>query len=558
MPFTIINTERGGGNLCTATVIPPAIINGITVTGTQTGSVQTYPSAYSSCNGAVNTPVNSIYLGQSGPFTYTLNFDQPINNVVIAITATGHNVDEVFTFTTNTEVPLVTANVSCFTSIVGNTIYSGTGAPPGPGGGGVFVITSLTNYTSVTISGPGGDNGSLLSVCANSVVVGTCNVNAAPLLSATSLGSSCPITTVDLNSITASNAPVFTGVSLTWHTAQPATAANQLTVAQASAATAGPTYYAAFYDSVNDCYGGAEPLSTFLNAVLTPAFTQVAPICAGTTLAALPAVSNNNVTGSWSPALNNNTTTTYIFQPAVGQCALTATMTIVVNPVLTPLFDTVDPVCSGTTIQGLPTVSNNGIPGVWSPALSNTTTTDYTFVPNNGQCANNASLQIVINETPTVSITGDCVGIDYVLTAHSDFPDLSYEWFNNAHVSVGNQPTLKVPQKGIYQVIVTSADHCDADASFAANSIYCDIQKGISPNGDGNNDFFDLTNLGVHNLEIFNRYGMLVYDKHNYKNEWYGTTNSGKKLPDSTYYYVIRFETGQSKTGWIYINKPTN
>jgi len=40
-----------------------------------------------------------------------------------------------------------------------------------------------------------------------------------------------------------------------------------------------------------------------------------------------------------------------------------------------------------------------------------------------------------------------------------------------------------------------------------------------------------------------------------YKKEWDGTTNNGKELPDGTYYYVIHFETGKSKTGWVYINK---
>ena len=37
------------------------------------------------------------------------------------------------------------------------------------GGGGQFVITNNVNFTSVTISGDGGLNGSLLSVCANSI-----------------------------------------------------------------------------------------------------------------------------------------------------------------------------------------------------------------------------------------------------------------------------------------------------------------------------------------------------------------------------------------------------
>jgi gliding motility-associated-like protein len=126
----------------------------------------------------------------------------------------------------------------------------------------------------------------------------------------------------------------------------------------------------------------------------TPAFTQVAPICSGGSLSALPTTSINNIIGIWSPALNNLATTTYTFTPAVGQCATSTTMTITVNPKTSPNFNPVAAVCSGATIAALPTSSNNGIPGTWAPALDNLATTNYTFTPAAGQCANNASLTI--------------------------------------------------------------------------------------------------------------------------------------------------------------------
>ncbi|MBC7641308.1 MAG: hypothetical protein H7174_03065, partial [Flavobacterium sp.] len=71
---------------------------------------------------------------------------------------------------------------------------------------------------------------------------------------------------------------------------------------------------------------------------LTPTFTQVAPICSGDALAALPTTSSNGITGTWSPALNNTAPTTYTFTPTTGLCANTQTMTIVVNQKVTPTF----------------------------------------------------------------------------------------------------------------------------------------------------------------------------------------------------------------------------
>jgi gliding motility-associated-like protein len=58
--------------------------------------------------------------------------------------------------------------------------------------------------------------------------------------------------------------------------------------------------------------------------------------------------------------------------------------------------------------------------------------------------------------------------------------------------------------------------------------------------------------LDVRNLEIFNRYGLKVYSMPNYK-KWKGQTNKGEELPSATYYYVIEFNNGQTKTGWIYL-----
>ena len=124
-------------------------------------------------------------------------------------------------------------------------------------------------------------------------------------------------------------------------------------------------------------------------------------------LHALPTTSNNGITGTWAPALDNTTTTTYTFTPTAGQCATTATLIITVNPNVTPTFDAVAAICSGATLTALPTTSNNGITGTWSPALNNTTTTTYTFTPTAGQCATTTTLIITVN--PNVTPTFDAV-----------------------------------------------------------------------------------------------------------------------------------------------------
>lgn len=146
-------------------------------------------------------------------------------------------------------------------------------------------------------------------------------------------------------------------------------------------------------------------LDVDITTPVTPLFNQVADICSGDVLTALPTTSTNGITGTWAPALNNTTTTTYTFTPTAGLCATTTTMTINVNSLTTPLFTQVADICSGDALAALPTTSNNGINGTWSPALDNTTTTTYTFTPSAGQCANTTTMTINVNSNTTPLFT---------------------------------------------------------------------------------------------------------------------------------------------------------
>jgi len=62
-----------------------------------------------------------------------------------------------------------------------------------------------------------------------------------------------------------------------------------------------------------------------------PSFDSVAPICEGETLNPLPTTSINGIIGTWLPALDNTTTTTYTFTPSGGQCVTNQTLTIDVD-----------------------------------------------------------------------------------------------------------------------------------------------------------------------------------------------------------------------------------
>ena len=165
--------------------------------------------------------------------------------------------------------------------------------------------------------------------------------------------------------------------------------------------TATTTY--TFTPSSGTCVTTATMTVTVNAPGVVPTFTQVAPICNGASFS-LPTTSNNNITGTWSPAINNTATTTYTFTPAIGQCAVNATMTVVVNATTTTTFTQVSPICSGGSFT-LPTTSNNAVTGIWTPAINNTSTTTYTFTPSAGQCATTYNMTVTVNNNITPAFT---------------------------------------------------------------------------------------------------------------------------------------------------------
>ena len=100
------------------------------------------------------------------------------------------------------------------------------------------------------------------------------------------------------------------------------------------------------------------------------------------------------------------------------------------------------------------------------------------------------------------------------------------------------------------------------------NDIALEFYNAISTDEGSPNNGFIIKNIEYYpknNLKIFNRYGVLIFEKDGYTNaspfkgisEGRATVNKDGKLPQGTYYYILEYTDGknqtQQKTGWLYI-----
>ncbi len=216
-----------------------------------------------------------------------------------------------------------------------------------------FNTASLTNGQSITYSpvlmnyswtGPNGFTSTLqnptLTATANSS--GTYNVVATNPVTGCSSAQASTVVVVNqsIGGTASSNQTICTGtqpadITLTGNTGtiqwqvsldnnafadiSGATAAT-LTAAQMGTLSA-TRYYRAVVTNGVCSSENSNVVTVTVNELTVPTFTPVAAVCYNTTIPALPTISNNGITGSWSPALNNLATTTYTFTPDAGQCA---------------------------------------------------------------------------------------------------------------------------------------------------------------------------------------------------------------------------------------------
>ncbi|HEX6171746.1 MAG TPA: T9SS type B sorting domain-containing protein, partial [Chitinophagaceae bacterium] len=194
-----------------------------------------------------------------------------------------------------------------------------------------------------------------------------------------------------------------------------------------AASTAG-TYTVTYSFGTAPCNGTATSQVTVSSQII-PTFDPIGPVCSGSIIT-LPASSKEGITGTWSPAINNTSTTIYTFTPTGGQCAVPTTITITVSAISS----------STTTI----TTCNNQLPYAWN-GNNYTGAGTYTITLQNAAgCDSIATLILRVNNT-TTSTTRDSICANQA----------PYIWNGNNYTA-----------SGTYSVTLTNSAGCDSIATL--------------------------------------------------------------------------------------------
>jgi gliding motility-associated-like protein len=201
-----------------------------------------------------------------------------------------------------------------------------------------------------------------------------------------------------------------------------------------------------------------------------------------------------------------------------------------------------------------------------------------------GCTSSRTSILVTINVTPAPTLNTD--GQNFCALDNPTIMDLTkntnaaatLSWFDAA---IGGKK-LAVTEKLVDGVTYFGYDSSPATGCISKNNLSvtvslteCNkkpeeysffIPTGFSPNGDDNNDTYEVENIGLifpqYTIEIFNRYGNLVFKGDKNKSVWDGKSKESSNigdgvLPNGVYFYVINFNKNNlsPKQGQIYLNR---
>jgi gliding motility-associated-like protein len=452
-----------------------------------------------------------------------------------------------------------------------NTAIGGTALGSGNNfNAGILAVGSYTFYVEES-------NGSCSSLRSPVAVV----VNAAPAApTAQNDGPACEGDDIFLQ---ASN---VSGASYNW-TGPNGFSSNQQTIMiQSSAVSDAGVYSVAAI--VNGCASSTASTTVTVNSLpqISGAISNNGPLCEGENLT-LTAPTTAGLTYEWTGPNGYSSTQAVSIVNNVNELDQQGFYTLVVTAAngcsSLPLSTLVEitslpqagmaisngPLCTGSTLN-LSVAEVFGVSYSWSgpngftstdrtPSVTPVSAADagiYTVTVSRNNCQTELDVNVVIDTVPNISVIADTTieSSDELMLYASG--GIIYQWSPATFLSSPFSPTtiFAGAPAGTYTltVFIQDAKGCSAEEQVnitveaSDNIVVTDL---FTPNGDGVNETWViefLNNVGSYTLQVFSRGGLEVLNSQNYTNDWDGTHyKSGKKLPDGTYYYIIRTDANE-------------
>lgn len=182
------------------------------------------------------------------------------------------------------------------------------------------------------------------------------------------------------------------------------------------------------------------------------------------------------------------------------------------------------------------------------------------------------SMTVNVFPLPIANFVGDSAPFSFTLYSFVDSSVgnngvATWEWdFGDGYTSSQQNPYHQYEGPGTYsvQLIVTNENGCvdtiEYDVTINEGLI---IANTFTPNGDGVNDYFMVPSSGVteYHIQIFNRWGTLVFESDAPSVTWDGKTKAGLEVPSGTYFYIVNAKAGDndhSAQGYVELLRDAN
>jgi len=360
-------------------------------------------------------------------------------------------------------------------------------------------------------------------------------------------------------------------------------------------------YYVSTFDPATTCESARTLVIATVTIIAKPVLNMTGDISfcqGGSIFLSAPAGFSNYLwsNGQTTQQILVNASGKYAVQTGSGTCLSPASDSVSVTVIASPVKPAIT-ITGSTTICGTGTVDLTGPAGfgyIWSTGATTQTITVsqsgvyFLTVTTGGSCpslpsdpvavsvltppcggGNPTNQAPVIDNSPLASTIEGMVTLDLTTIVSDPDNNLDFSTLQLASTTTSRGASASIDAS--YNLVIdytglpfTGTDRitllvCDLAGACVTQVLDIEVvgavvvYNGVTPDGDGKNDFLLLKYIDVvegaqqNKVTIFNRWGDVVFDVSDYNNDdrvFRGITNGGSDLPSGTYFYKIEFSGG--------------